>query len=94
MIRAVCGSPPHPFDPREKSVTTSRPVVPSAYTRDHRDVPVLETTKEIDDCMRRAEEVQADHVLRPLRHRRDGVDIEGGGVGGKDRLRPGDAVPR
>ena len=39
----------------------------------------------------RREEVQADHVLRPLRAGGDLVDIEIGGVGGEDRARLHDA---
>ena len=40
--------------------------------------------------VRRREEVHAEHVLRPLGHRRDLVDVEVGGVRGEDRAGLGD----
>ena len=42
--------------------------------------------------MGRAEEVRADHVLRPLRHGGDGVDVEARRVGGEDRARLRDRI--
>ena len=42
--------------------------------------------------VRRREEVHAEHVLRPLGHRRDVVDVEIGGVRGEDRAGFGDRI--
>ena len=42
--------------------------------------------------VRRAEEMRTEHGARPLRHVRDSVDVEIGGIGGQNRRRLGDLV--